>query len=471
MSEMHSQFQSARSSSSSAEAEASAGIRFGLLPLTVFAAAHVVLALVMQVAPSIATLHAIICLFVGVAIAARRPMSGVPLVIAYIAGSEVLWRMTKAGVFWEFGKYAVCAVLVVAMLRMRPRRNAWLAASYLALLLPSALLTLLAFAPDTARQQISFNLSGPLSLALCAMFFSNLRMSAENVRTTFFALMGPVIGIATLAYFSTASAVALEFTGGSNAVTSGGFGPNQVSAMLGLGLLFSLLLLLERKLPWRLTAALLALAVIFAAQAALTFSRGGIAFAFLSVFAALFYLVRDRRSRVTLLILGTLLFGVAKYAVVPRLEEFTAGKLSERYLKGDSSGRNLLASYDIEIFRDNPLIGVGPGVAPRMREKLGHFGAAHTEFTRMLAEHGALGGLAILLLIVLGVRTVRGARNLKARAIVVALVTWVTLFLAVHAMRLAAPAVLFGLACSIAYSSSARRARGLTGTPNPERRP
>jgi O-antigen ligase len=418
---------------------------------------HVILAQLMLRMPTIGLLHATACVGIGIVIAVRRPLHEVAYVVAYIAGSEVLWRMTRAGVFWEFGKYAVSAVLLVALVRARGKRNRALAIGYFGLLVPSAVLTILALDFNIARQQVSFNLSGPLCLMLSILFFSNLRLTADQLRHTFFSLIAPVLGIAGIAYFSTIAAVDLEFNGQSNSVTSGGFGPNQVSAMLGLALLFLIMTLFDRREVWRIKWPLLVLAILVATQTALTFSRGGLALAFSSAFVMALYLMRQRRARITLLVVGTLLFAVGKYVIVPRLDSFTEGKFSQRYVSTKTSNRALLAGYDIDIFVDNPVLGVGPGVASGMRGELGHFGAAHTEFTRMLAEHGILGVASVFLLFVLAVRTIANARTLHARALVSAMLVWFALFLLVNAMRLAAPAFLFGLACSIAYSSMAAR--------------
>ncbi len=423
--------------------------------IVAFLVGHAALALAMWVVPAVSTLHALVCLGVGVGVAAttRRPRN-IAIVVAYIVGSEVLWRMTRFGLFHEFGKYAISLILVIALARMRARRNRLLALGYFVLLLPSVLLTLtsdLGF--DEIRKQLSFNLSGPLSLSLCVIFFSSLRLTRDDIQRVFFAVIGPAVGIAAVTAFATAAVQEIEFTGASNFATSGGFGPNQVSSAMGLGLLLCLLLLLERGQPWRLRLPLLAVSTALAAQAALTFSRGGLILALAGMLVAVVYLVRDSRTRVTLMLVGSLLFGVGKYVVIPQLEVFTQGKLSERYSSIDPSGRGKLAGFDLEIFSDAPLLGVGPGVAPEMRKEMGHFGAAHTEFTRLLAEHGFLGGLAILILIALGVRTVRDAKTLRARAFVMAMLVWVTLFLAVNAMRMVAPSFMFGLACALSYSS------------------
>lgn len=438
---------------------ASAGQLGGVLPFAAFVAGHAVLALLMSAFPPIATVHALACLAIGLVVAARRPIREVAFVTAYLVGAEVLWRMTHATVFWEYAKYAVSAVVVVALLRVRAVRNRGLAIGYLVVLLPSVVLTLASMPLDRARQVISFNLSGPLCLTLCVLLFSNLRLRDQDLRTTMLMLIAPVAGVCAIAYHSTVTAVDLEFFGDSNSVTSGGFGPNQVAAMLGLGLVFALLLVVERRLALRIRVVLAILAVAFATQAALTFSRGGLALAFAAAFAAIFYLVRDRRARLTLVVIGALLFSVGKYVVVPQLEEFTSGKLRDRYTDLNPSNRGLIAGYDLQIFADNPVLGVGPGAAAELREGIGHGSAAHTEFTRLLAEHGILGALAIALLLILAIRTIAGARTLQARAFVVAMLVWVMLFLLVNAMRLAAPSFLFGLACAVTFASLPARHR------------
>jgi len=380
--------------------------------------------------------------------------SNVAFMVAYIAGAEVLWRMSKASVVWEYGKYAIVMVLLVALFRIRIRRNRAFALGYFLMLLPSAVVTFTALDFDKARQEVSFNLSGPLALAVCVLFFSNVRLTAGDLRRTFFAVIAPAVGIAALSFFSTTSADDLRFANEGNLIASGGFGPNQVSAILGLAVMLSLLLIVERGQAWIARIPLMLIATALAAQSALTFSRGGLVLAAAGMFAAIFYLVRNSgRARITLLVIGTLLFGVGKFVIEPRLEEFTEGKIGERYASASSTGRDVFIEYDLHIFRDNPILGVGPGMATALRQDLGLFGAAHTEYTRLLAEHGIFGAIALAFLFALGVRTLLAATNNTARAYVAAMIVWAALFLAINAMRLALPSFLFGLACSVAYSS------------------
>lgn len=142
--------------------------------------------------------------------------------------------------------------------------------------------------------------------------------------------------------------------------------------------------------------------------------------------------------------------------VVPYLEVFTEGKLGERFSTLDPTGRTELLGFDLRIFADNPVLGVGPGVATPMRAEMGHFGAAHTEYTRMLSEHGILGAISLVLLVMIFVRTVVQSRTVLARAFVTAFIVWTVLFLGVNGVRLALPAYTLGLACAISYTSRLR---------------
>lgn len=417
-----------------------------------FVVAHVVLALVIKAVPALGALHAIATVSIGMFIALRYPPRFVMYVLCYVTGAEVLWRMSRSAVVWELGKYAVVAVLLVGLVRMRGKRNRALALLYMCLLLPSALLTFTAEDLGIARQLLSFNLSGPISLTLCVLFCSNTKLTEDDIRPMFMTMLGPLAGIATLGVRSLATHSNVEFVNASNYIAAGEFGANQVSAALGLGVLLALLVILDRRSSGSLRIPLGLLALVFAVQSAITFSRSGLALAFASLMGAAFYMVRDRRTRVTLIAVALVLFVVGKYVVVPRLDDFTNGKFGERYSEFESDGRTKLASYDWAVFADHPLIGVGPGMANVLRQEMGHFGAAHTEYTRLLAEHGVLGIAAMLVLAVIGWRVMRGCRVLRYRAVVAGLLTWAALFLAVSGMRLVAPSVVLGLACSIAYS-------------------
>lgn len=435
---------------------------------SVYLGAHAVLGVLVWAVPAFGIIHALAVGIVGLGFAVVRPRIATAMVVGYLGAAEVLWRMGRGVLFHEYGKYAVSAIVLVSLLRFPPRRNRALAICYLLCLLPSAYLTLSDLPTfEDARQQISFNLSGPLAMTLCVLFFSQLKVNMVEARRLFFVVLGPVMAVGMFSLVSTLSHSNIEFRNGSNFAASGGFGPNQVSAILGLGILLALLPMFLRRLPWRTQLPTIAMAGFFAIQATLTFSRGGIVMGVASLFMALVFLIRDRRSRITLVVVALLFSTVGYYVVYPQLEKFTKGKVTERYTNTDSSNRVTLAGYDITIFEDNFLIGVGPGMATDLRDVLGKRGIAHTEYTRMLAEHGLLGATSLVLFGVLALRTLRQPRDYKSRAMVAAFLAWAMMFLLIDAMRLAAPAVIFGFACMIAYSGRALPARAGPKKPAP----
>jgi len=416
-------------------------------------AAHVALAVGIKAVPPLATIHAFATVAVCMFVAATRPFSSVAVAIGYAAGAEVLWRMSRDVPIDQLGKYTVIMITGIAILRLRGRRNWSTAVTYFLLLLPSVLLTLGKLPIDSARQQIAANLSGPLSIALCVMFFSNIVLSEDARRRVYLSVMCGGLAIATLSIISTAAAKQIEFGKGSTGATSGGFGPNQVSAILGLGLMFCVLMLFEQRRSWRSRIPLMALALVFAVQAALTFSRGGLFLALGALALALGYLVRNARARATLFVTVGVFVLIAEVFVIPRLEDFTQGHFAERYSSADPTGRTLLASYDLRIFADHPALGVGPGAASPLRGAMGHVGAAHTEYTRLLAEHGLLGLAAMIILLALAYRTFRLARGLQARALTSSMIAWFLVYLLINSTRVVAPSMMFGLACSIAHGS------------------
>ena len=83
----------------------------------------------------------------------------------------------------------------------------------------------------------------------------------------------------------------------------------------------------------------------------------------------------------------------------------TQGLIDRRYMalanmgvgQGPLTGRTKIMAIDLNIFMNNPLMGVGPGAAHHLRYEYGYGAAvaAHSEFTRMLAEHGIFGLISL----------------------------------------------------------------------------
>jgi O-Antigen ligase len=421
-------------------------------------AVHAVLGVLMFKSTTIATAHALIVpLAGGIWILSKQHLERAACVGAYIAGAEVLWRMTEAQVFWEFGKYAIAGLFILALLRSGRAKWAILPLAYFLVLLPSVYLTLERFAFSYARSRLSFNLSGPFALMVCMWLFSNLKVRVEHLYKILVAFIAPVIGIASITALTTYSLSEISKADVSDKVTSGGFGPNQVSAALGLGVLFAIFFLLNPKSGIALKVVMFLVVVVLGVQSALTFSRGGLYMAALGTILASFYLMRKPGARIRIVaVIGAIVL-VGNFFLLPRLDAFTGGALSTRFMNTSSTGRDKIVMIDLDIWRNNLILGVGPGVAMLHRYRAYKWIAAHTEFSRLLAEHGVFGLVAIALLIAMAVQAMRRANTVMGKALAAAMIGWTFLFLLVDGMRMAAPSLTFGLSW-ITFVSETKRA-------------
>lgn len=435
-----------------------------------FIVAHAPIALLAHGSRGLATVHAMGTAGYALwqALTARSPESAL-YAAAYIAGAELLWRMSKASVPWEFGKYAMALVLIIAGLRLRSRRSAFRAVLYFALLVPSAALTLTYLPIETARRAISFNLSGPLAITVTVWFVSRTRAGAIDLERLFLALLAPVVGVAFLAGVATFGGGGIvEFDARSNVVTSGGFGPNQVSAMLGLGAFLAFFYVIDESPRRLMRLVMLGLVGLLAIQSAMTFSRSGFYSALASALVAGLFLAGRKRARIRVLLVGAGLAMIAAVFVVPRLDAFTGGALSERFTNTDPTHRDQIARGDLQLWQQHPVVGVGPGRG-RYERRTGKVAAAHTEYTRLLAEHGLFGLVAMILMLSMPWRNFRHAASARDRALIASFATWSAIFMVHSATRLAAPMLMFGLAAAL---TSARPKRGAQkGAPAPSETP
>lgn len=419
----------------------------GLPSILLLLLLHIGLAFLFREMNLFSTIHAILVLVVGLYTAlTSKDLARVVPFVAYIMGAEVLWRMTKAGVFWEYGKYAIVLLLLVALIKQRkPIKNFFFPLLSFLLLLPSALLTIEALGfTERSREFISFNLSGPLAVFMCVIFFSQVTINQEMLKKTVWAAVYPIIGILTIAVMSSLTAAEIYFGTESIFETSGGFGPNQVSAVLGLG---ALLLILYAIQPSKFVGRTLAIVVslLLIVQSFLTFSRGGIINLAVALGAAFIFLLRRPGKIIRPLFVLFIILIVVGYVVFPQLEALTGGALSARFMDLDPVSRVDIAKQDIELFQSNPIAGVGPGMATNLRSGVSMV-AAHTEYSRVLAEHGILGALSFLILIFMLFRSLLKTPSAMAQAWIVASAGWAAVEMAHAAMRIVAISVMLGFA-------------------------
>lgn len=411
-------------------------------------AAHLPVGILFYNFPSTGLLHSFGTFALGLFFALqkdRKNLYRVAYLTAYLTGTEILWRMSEAPVYWEFGKYAVSLIMIVALVRRHFSRIPFLPLIYFLLLVPACFLTLSNNDWELARAKLSSNMSGPLTLFICCCFFAYLKFNWLQMRRLLLWLLVPVLTVGFTTFFFTVNTPDLTFGTESNYATSGGYGPNQVSSVLGLGAFAAVFCFVTMNNAGKFRLYFGAAIAFLTAQCFLTFSRGGIynavgaaAFVF-----ALSLLNPKVRRQIVPLIAVVALFGVF---VLPYLNDFTGGKLLERYENTDSSNRLKIIETDFDIWEQNLIFGIGAGEAKfYRRENLAFSAASHTEFTRLISEHGLFGILALAVLLLMTIINFTEKKSNFERALVAGFVVWSSLYMLNAGMRLVAPGFMIGL--------------------------
>ncbi|MCB9437360.1 MAG: O-antigen ligase family protein [Anaerolineales bacterium] len=366
---------------------------------------------------------------------------------AYVSGAEIYWRMTQADIFWESGKYTIAFAFLIALSSRKSIKIPPFSFLFFIALIPAFLGIGSNFSISTLRDQVSFYGSGPATLFIASVYFFQIKLNRQDLVKMLFAYILPLLTIATYALLGILS-TDVVWVDASNFSASGGFGPNQVSTVLGLGMLSTVFLVLLTEIPKHQKIVIALIGLWLTIQTLFTFSRGGFYAAVASgvVFGVLLFR-KSPRLLLPILFWSTLFFGILMYLIIPQLDKTTDNQLSGRLQDTSSTGRIEVATAEIQAFIDNPL-GGGAGSANAIRGKsIQHSSlASHNEYTRLLAEHGILGFFALLCLMGgLYVNFRNFEHSLIIQAIMGALITWALLTLGHSAFRIAAPAYAIGL--------------------------
>ena len=373
---------------------------------------------------------------------------------AYIVGSEIVLRMTDGNPVYEFSKFGVMIFILIGIYYQGISKNAvpyWL---FLLLLIPSVLLTSVQLNyAISLRKEISFNISGPVCLGICALYTYNRKITLEQVNNIILCIGLPIVSCVFYLTIFTPNIKDVITGTESNALASGGFGPNQVSTILGLGMfIFASRLLLLSNSVFQFSVNLL-LTMYIAYRGFITFSRGGMitGFAMILILIVVAYLFIDKQRKLRMLGMIAFTF-IAFIAAWTYSSNQTNGLIQKRYNNQDAAGRvkedqltgrGELASDEIQTFLEYPIFGIGVGRNMEKRfERTGEIVVTHNEITRMIAEHGSLGifGLLILFLTPLILYL-----DNKYNIYLLCFLTFWLLTINHAAMRLAAPAFIYSL--------------------------
>lgn len=382
-------------------------------------------------------------------------------VAAYIVGSEVLLRMTGGSLLYEASKYGVMVFLALGMYYSGFSKNSvpyWI---YLILLLPGVIIATETLNMQTdLRKAIAFNISGPACLGIASLYCYNRKISLSQLNGILLAAAIPVLSTTVYLILYTPDLKEILVGTGSNPATSGGFGPNQVSTILGIGMfVFFSRLLLESKTKLIFIINLIVLLNV-TYRGLVTFSRGGMLTGFIMIIILLAYLFLKTKSYGRFNLSRILIFmSIAFFITWGYTSHQTGGLIDKRYANKDAAGRvkesqltgrEEIWDSEIDDFLDHPVFGVGVGKALEIREVKsgGNIIASHSEISRTLAEHGMMGIMALL--IVLFTPIFLFLDNQQHIYLFCFVLFWL-LTINHAAMRLAAPAFVYSLSLLKVY--------------------
>lgn len=390
--------------------------------------------------------------------------------IVYVVSFELLGRMSKAYPFvpWEVGKYLLFLLLLAGIfMKYRKGMIGWI---LLLLILPGVLFD---ESGKVLFKNIIFNLLGPVNVALAVVYFKNQLISAEELKSLLRLLIFPAISVLAYVIIKTPDFEYVEFELGANFQTAGGFGSNQVSTVLGLG---SFLVYLFWRNKWQLSGYRwfdLGLLILFIIRGLLTFSRGGMIGGALGILILILYqaTIDEHRwspQRAVYNVIRAVPVVLILFLVFTYANNISGGNLALRYqgeTPGTLAGRkektlNVFFSNrinvfidDLELWEKNPFLGVGVGASMYIRDTTRRV-ASHLELSRLLSEHGILGGLYFLILCGFGYQLLKKAHHTTSDAILLAIFV-LALFTTFHsAMRMYISPLLIGLSMLTVYDAN-----------------
>jgi hypothetical protein len=379
------------------------------LYLTLF---HVFIGFIIYVVPFTAKLYGYSIFILGCyfVIKNQNRNNEALMAAAYIAGSEVLLRMTGGNISYEFSKYGVMIFVFMGMYFSGFSKGATPYWIFLLLLVPGVVISTFVLNFDTnMRTTIAFNISGPVCLAVASIYTYRRKIVLEQVNNILLSMGLPIISCMVYLSLYTPNLQDVITGTGSNFETSGGFGPNQVATFLGLGMfIFFSRIILESRSKFLVV---LNLVIVFniSYRGMVTFSRGGMITGFLMIVLLLVFLYfkSNYRGKVKLNYI-VVIIALAMMSIWGYTSLQTGGLINKRYQNQDAAGRAKASRFtgredvaitEINMFLENPIFGVGVAKGLEIREsKTGILIASHDEITRMLAEHGTLGIFGLLIL-------------------------------------------------------------------------
>ncbi len=373
---------------------------------------------------------------------------------AYIAGAEVFFRMTGGMVFYETGKYMVIIFLIIGMFFKGTSSKTIPFWTYLLILVPGIIVASITMSLEADfRKSIAFNLSGPVCLGVSALYCYYKKIKKEDFQQVILMLLMPLITIMFYLFLYTPTLKEGLINMAGNYAATGGYGPNQISTVLGMGAFLIVTRLFTIKNRFINVIDFILLGMI-GYRAVITFSRGGVftSLVCMFVFLMLYYYKQSskeqKKANFKIILLISSIFLIWIFSSIK-----TFGLIQNRYENRDSAGqlkadittgRVELVTTELDAFFKFPITGIGVGKGYEYREEtLGINIASHNEISRLLSEHGLLGIFALLILIFVPIIFWTKFKN---NYYFLAFMAFWFLTINHSAMRIALPAFVYGLA-------------------------
>ena len=405
---------------------------------------HLIFAVLITFNPILVKIHVYLVTLLGLYLVMMdKNANRIITLISYVIGSELLWRAFNAGIFWEFGKIFSIVLIIFIGLRIGSNRlNQKLGIVYVLLLLPSILVV-----ESISQSDLTHALLGPILLGISVTVFSGLEINFKIFKNMLIYGIMPIISFLIITMANTITEGSFNFESAYlRRIETGGIGPNQASNILGLGTLFSFILTKILTGGKRTFFQIIGITALI--QTMLTHSRGGFWNTILSIIV--FYLFELTASRSKIKVLGSALVLITTFyfVIFPYLDDISGGSIINRFSDNDLTSREIIIESEILAYKQNPIFGIGPGQSRKFRlEQFGNYRHSHTEFTRLLAEHGIFGLISLIVLFLLSMSILKNKKEFE-RTISLTLLSWSLLFMIHSGTRLAAPCLLFGFAFS-----------------------
>lgn len=393
-------------------------------------------------------------IFIGFIVKSKNKNNEALIFAAYIVAGEVFFRMTNGVPNNEYGKYSVIIFLFIGSFYSSISNKSHIYWLFILFLIPGIFVGIYSLNLDVdIRKAITFNISGPVCLAIASVYAYKKKVNSIEIEKIITIMIFPIVSMVSYMYLYTPTNRDI-FTGTeSNFVTSGGFGPNQVSTILGLGMFVVFVRLILFSKSFFSIGLNLLLFFYFSYRGIITFSRGGIYTAIIMILSILImlYFISNLKGKfkINLIMVVSILIGIIIFTY-SSLQ--TDGMIDKRYSGQDGrgreksskfSGREKLVESELMMFIENPILGVGVGVNKQYREELtGVESASHNEISRMLAEHGLFGIINMLILLITPL--IIYFQN-KQNIFVLSFYLFWLLTINHASMRLAAPAFIYAL--------------------------